>query len=91
MERRVNYKMQQPNVVIHSGIVETGTDEIELHSSYFHIKNITLWITGINKAYYKQPKIEFETEHMLTTNSQTIKKPLKEAYASYNRLNNKQI
>ena len=37
MERRVNYKMQQPNVVIHSGIVETGTDEIELHSSYLHI------------------------------------------------------
>ena len=37
MERRVNYKMQQPDVVIHSGIVETGTDEIELHSSYLHI------------------------------------------------------
>ena len=33
MERRVNYKMQQPTVVIHSGIVETGIDEIELHSS----------------------------------------------------------
>ena len=29
MERRVNYKMQQPNVVIHSGIDETCTDEIE--------------------------------------------------------------
>ena len=28
------YKMQQPNVVIRSGIVETRTDEIELHSSY---------------------------------------------------------
>ena len=37
MERRVNYKMQQPNVVIHSGIVEIDTDEIELHSSYLHI------------------------------------------------------
>ena len=37
MERRVNYKMQQPNVVIHSGIVETSIDEIELHSSYLHI------------------------------------------------------
>ena len=37
MERRVNYKMQQPNVVIHGGIVETGTDEIELHNSYLHI------------------------------------------------------
>ena len=37
MESRVNYKMQQPNVVIHSGIVETGTYEIELHSSYLHI------------------------------------------------------
>ena len=32
-----NYKMQQPNVVIHSGIVETVIDEIELHSSYLHI------------------------------------------------------
>ena len=29
MERRVNYDMQQPNVVIHSGIVEIGVDEIE--------------------------------------------------------------
>ena len=28
VERHVNYKMQQPNLVIHSGIVETGTDEI---------------------------------------------------------------
>ena len=74
MERRVNYKMQQPNVVIHSGIVEIGTDEIELHSSYLHIQNITLGITGINKAYYKQPKIAFETGHMLTTNNGTIKK-----------------
>ena len=37
MERRVNYKMQQPNVVIHSGIVETGIDEIELRNSYLHI------------------------------------------------------
>ena len=37
MERRVNYKMQQPNVVIRSGIVETGTVEIELHNSYLHI------------------------------------------------------
>ena len=37
MEGHVNYKMQQPNVVIHSGIVETGTDEIELYSSYLHI------------------------------------------------------
>ena len=37
MERRINYKMQQPNVVIHSAIVETGTNEIELHSSYLHI------------------------------------------------------
>ena len=36
MERHVNYKMQEPNVVIHSGIVETATDEIEL-SSYLHI------------------------------------------------------
>ncbi len=38
MERRVNYKMQQPNVVIHSGIVETGIDEIELHSLLAHIE-----------------------------------------------------
>ena len=37
MERRVNYNMQQPNVVIHSDIVETGIDEIELHNSYLHI------------------------------------------------------
>ena len=37
MERRVNYKIQQSNVVIHSGIVETGADEIELQSSYLHI------------------------------------------------------
>ena len=37
MEMRVNYKMQQPNAVIHSGIVETGSDEIELHISYLHI------------------------------------------------------
>ena len=37
MERRVNYKMQQPNVVIPSGIVETSIDEIELHISYLHI------------------------------------------------------
>ena len=37
MERRVNYKMQQPNVVIQSGIVETGSDDIELHSSYLYI------------------------------------------------------
>ena len=37
MEMHVDYKMQQPNVVIHSGIVETGTDEIEMHSSYLHI------------------------------------------------------
>ena len=37
MERRGNYKMQQPNVVIQSGIGETGIDEIELHSSYLHI------------------------------------------------------
>jgi hypothetical protein len=37
MERRVNYKMQQPNVVFHSGIVETGINEIELLSSYLHI------------------------------------------------------
>ena len=74
MERRVNYKMEQPNVVIHSGIVETGSDEIELHSSHLHIETITLWITGINKAYYEQPKIEFEIEHMLTTNNRTIKK-----------------
>ena len=37
MERRVNYKIEEPNVVIHSGIVETGTGEIELHSSYMHI------------------------------------------------------
>ena len=34
MKRRVNYKMQQPNVVNDSGIVETGTDEIEFHSSH---------------------------------------------------------
>ena len=37
MERRVNYKMEQPNVVIHSGIVGTGIDVIELHISYLHI------------------------------------------------------
>ena len=37
MEKRVNCKMQQPNVVIHSGIVEIGTDEIELYTSYLHI------------------------------------------------------
>ena len=74
MERRVNYKMQQPNVVIHSGIVETGTDEIELYSSYLHIYNIMFWITGINKAYYEQPKIAFETGNLLTTNNRTIKK-----------------
>ena len=37
MERRVNYKMQQPNVVIHIGIVETSINEIEVHNSYLHI------------------------------------------------------
>ena len=37
MEKRANNKMQQPNVVIHGGIVETSTDEIERHSSYLHI------------------------------------------------------
>ena len=36
MERRVNYNMEQPNVVIPSDIVEAGIDEIELHRSYLH-------------------------------------------------------
>ena len=39
MESRVNYKMQQPNVVIHSGIVETGIDEIELQFILAHIEH----------------------------------------------------
>ena len=82
--------MQQPNVVIHSGIVETGTDEIELHSSYLHIEHhvVNNWnkqgilrttkdsIWNWTYANYKQP------------NNQ---KTLKEAYAIYNRLNSKQI
>ena len=84
--------MQQPNVAIHSGIVETGIDEIELHSSYLHIENITFWITGINKAYYEQPKIAFEINWTYANYKQpNNQKTLKEAYASYNRLNNKQI
>ena len=39
MERSVNYKMQQPNVVIHCGIVETGTDEIEPQFILAHIEH----------------------------------------------------
>ena len=39
MERRVNYKMQQPNVVIHSGIVETGTAQFILAHIEHHVVN----------------------------------------------------
>jgi hypothetical protein len=37
-----------------------------------------LWITEINKAYYKQPNIAIEIGHMVTTNNQ---KALNTAYA----------
>ena len=39
MGRHVNYKMQQPNIVIHSGIIETGTDEINAQFILAHIEH----------------------------------------------------
>ena len=81
MERRVNYKMQQPNVVIHSGIVETGIDKIEHHvvnnwNKQGILRTTKDSISNWTYANYKQ---------------QNNQKTLKEAYASYNRLNSKQI
>ena len=56
---------------MHRAIVKFGIDEIELHSLYQHIQNITPLIAEINKAYYQQPKMAIETGHMLTTNNRT--------------------